>query len=248
MIRELLRKCLEMNKSSFFVFCWAFCIMDNQLRLRISPMNKKDRNNLIRGMPVYLLCVVLLAGMVILYRQNLSKHGNEPLPKLITKNLQSAGRPSQSVDDVINSRKTWEPILPQWQGKQLPNLTFTLPNGQTKQLSDYAGRQIILILGAVWYPPFKMQLLELEEMTAKDEMIPAVIALTADSADAIKTFLQNNPTPIEMATVDFLPEPFSLPDGFPCIFFIDPQRRLKLAATGLIPISHIQAITQLTLP
>ena len=112
-------------------------------------MKTQDKKNLIRGWPVYLLCVVLLIGMTILYIQNLSKHGNEPLPDLIAKNLKGPDQPFQSLDDVINSRKTWEPALPDWQGKTLPELTFTKSNGQIGKLSDYEGGQIILIIGGI---------------------------------------------------------------------------------------------------
>lgn len=212
-------------------------------------MDKKDQNNLIRALPVYLLCVVLVVGMVILYRQKLSKHGNEPLPALITKNLQSMNQPFESVDEVINSRQSWEPVLPDWQGKELPNLTFTLSNGQKKNLSDYDGRQIILIIGATWYPPFRIQIRELQKLAVMGEdKTLAMIALSAESPGTLRTFANDNPGLCEMGSVDFLPEPYSLPDGFPCIFVIDSQRRLKLAATGLIPLPHIRALTKLSLP
>ncbi len=211
-------------------------------------MDPKDRYNLIHGWPVYLLCAVLIAVMVLLYRQKLSKHGDEPLSELISKNLQS-GRSPQSIDQVINSRQSWEPILPDWQGKELPNLTFTLPNGQKKDLSEYVGRQVVLLLGATWYPPFRIQIRELQELggMAEDKNM-ALIAVSAESPEILGAFLKDNPGSVEMGSVDFLPEPFSLPDGFPCIFFIDPQRRLKLAAVGLVPLSHILALASLSLP
>ena len=87
-------------------------------------MESQDRKNLISGWPVYLLCVILLAGMAMLYRQNLSIHGNKSLPELISKNIQGNDHPFQSLDDVINDRKSWEPALPDWQAKELPNFTF----------------------------------------------------------------------------------------------------------------------------
>jgi hypothetical protein len=211
-------------------------------------MDKKDRYNLIHGWPVYMLCVVMIAVMVFLYRQKLSKHGNEPLSKMISKNLQS-GRSIQSIDQVINTRQSWEPVLPDWQGKELPNLTFTMPDGKKKDLAGCVGRQVVLLIGATWYPPFRIQIRELQELggMTEDKNL-ALIAVSAESSEILGAFLKNNPGPVEMGSVDFLPEPFSLPDGFPCIFFIDPQRRLKLAATGLIPLSHIQALASLSLP
>jgi len=52
----------------------------------------------------------------------------------------------------------------------------------------------------------------------------------------------------ELGSVNFLTEPFSLPDGFPCLFFIDAQGRLKLAAVGLIPFAQMKALIELPLP
>jgi thiol-disulfide isomerase/thioredoxin len=211
-------------------------------------MDKKDRHNLIHGWPVYLLFAVLIAVMVLLYRQKLIKHSNEPLSKLIAKNLQ-AGRSLQSIDQIINSRQSWEPTLPDWQGKTLPNLTFTLPDGQQKNLADYYGRQVVLLIGASWFPPFRLQIRELQELGefAGDKNL-TLIAAVAQPRQTAGALAMDNPGALEVVSVDFLPEPFSLPDGFPCTFFIDPQQRLKLAAVGLVPISHIRALASLSLP
>ena len=209
-------------------------------------MKAQDRKNLINGWPVYLLFIVLAAGMVALYHQRLSKHGNEPLPKLITQNLEETKHTYQNLDDVINSRRTWEPVLPDWQGKILPNLTFTSINGDKKQLTDYEGRQIILVIGATWYAPFKLQLNVLQEVInkLKDENL-TLIAVTAESVETMKTFMDENPYNFEAGSVEELSKPYSLPDGFPCIFFINTERQLKLAIVGLIPSSQVQAVVRL---
>ena len=211
-------------------------------------MKTQDRKNLIRGMPIYLLCIVLLAGLAILYHQNLSKHGNEPLQDSIAKNLKKLEDPFNSVDDVINNRKSWEPILFDWKGKILPNLTFNSITDGKQQLSDFQGKQIILVIGATWFPPFKIQLDELLGLTGKEHENLIVIALCVESIEKITAFGKNKSYPFILGSVDYLPEPYSLPNGFPCIFIIDPERRLKLAAIGLIPLSHLNAILQLALP
>lgn len=38
--------------------------------------------------------------------------------------------------------------------------------------------------------------------------------------------------------MEFLPEPYSLPDNIPILFLIDAETHLKLAAVGLVPLSH----------
>lgn len=204
---------------------------------------------MISGWPVYLLFAVLLTGMVILYRQHLSKHGNESLPELITKNLEGRDQTFQSLDDVINSRKTWEPVLAKWQDRILPDLTYAKSNGEIGKLSDLEGKQIILVIGATWYPPFRMQLTEFQGFTnAPENQTPVIIGVTAESPHTNQRFIRNNACPFEIASVDFLPEPYSVPEGFPILFFINSEGQLKLAAVGLIPLAQAQAIVTLPLP
>ncbi|MEJ5260159.1 MAG: hypothetical protein WHS88_08230 [Anaerohalosphaeraceae bacterium] len=215
-------------------------------------MKKQERYFLIQGLPVYLVLLILIAGMVILYYRKLSKHGNEPLPVLISKNLRGFQPPYQSIDEVINSRKTWEPVLPDWQGRLLPGLSFFLPNGEIRQLEDYRGRDCLLLLGATWFQPFRLQInqiLHLLEGMEGDK--PSVLVLTTESSEKMETFAKEMSFAafdVQIGKIDNLPEPYSLPDGFPCLFFIDAQGRLKLAVVGLIPIRQMEAVCRLPLP
>lgn len=234
-----------MKKRCFF---WRFCadIMGRMIQ-------KEDRKFLIQGLPVYLLMLVLIAGMVVLYHRKLSRHGNETLPVLISKNLQGFEPEYHSIDDVINKRKTWEPALPQWQGRELPNLTLYLAGGEPGHLTDYRGRECIVVLGATWFPPFRLQISQILQMFKRLEgEKPAVVVLMAESAERIDAFLKEMSVAEKgqfvIGRVETLPEPFSLPDGFPCLFFVDAQGRLKLAATGLVPWGQLKALCTLPLP
>ncbi|HOK66035.1 MAG TPA: redoxin domain-containing protein [Anaerohalosphaeraceae bacterium] len=213
-------------------------------------IKKDDRKFLIQGLPVYFVLLVLIAGMVILYRQKLSRHGNEPLGDLISKNLRGFQPQYQTIDEVINSRKTWEPVLPDWQGREVPDLTFFLLNGECRHLADYRGRECIVIIGATWFPPFRLQISQvLQALNWMEEEKPTVIGLTAESLERIEKFSKKlTPEEIQIGRIENLPEPFSLPDGFPCIFFLDAQGRLKLAAIGLIPRVQVEAVCRLPLP
>lgn len=213
-------------------------------------IKKDDRKFLIQGLPVYFVLLVLIAGMIILYRQKLSRHGNEPLGDLISKNLRGFQPQYQSIDDVINSRKTWDPVLPDWQGRKVPDLAFSLLNGESMHLADYRGRECIVIVGATWFPPFRLQISHaLQALNWLEGEKPSVIGLTAESAEKIETFAKKiSSEEVQIGRIENLPEPFSLPDGFPCIFFLDAQGRLKLAAVGLIPRVQVEAVCRLPLP
>ncbi|HOQ04029.1 MAG TPA: redoxin domain-containing protein [Anaerohalosphaeraceae bacterium] len=213
-------------------------------------IKKDDRKFLIQGLPVYFVLLVLIAGMVILYRQKLSRHGNEPLGDLISKNLRGLQPQYRSIDDVINNRKTWEPVLPDWQGREVPDLTFFLLNGECRHLADYRGRECIVIIGATWFPPFRLQISQvLQALNWMEEEKPTVVGLIAESPERIEKFSKKfTPEEIQIGRIENLPEPFSLPDGFPCIFFLDAQGRLKLAAIGLIPRVQVEAVCRLPLP
>jgi hypothetical protein len=80
---------------------------------------------------------------------------------------------------------------------------------------------------------------------------PAVFALTVESLDRLEKFSRDaglSGQDVQMGKIEELPEPYSLPDGFPCLFFVDAQGRLKLAATGLIPTLQVEALCRLPLP
>lgn len=212
-------------------------------------VKKQERHFLVQGLPVYFVLLILIAGMVILYYRKLSKHGNEPLPVLISKNLRGFQPDYRTLDEVINSRKSWEPVLPDWQGRVLPALPFFLPNGQIGQLEDYRGRDCLVLIGATWFQPFRLQIGQiLRLLECMEGEKPAVLVLMAESAEKIETFSKEmsfSAFDVQIGKIDNLPEPYSLPDGFPCLFFVDTQGRLKLAAVGLIPIGQMEAICRL---
>jgi len=204
-------------------------------------MQSQDKKNLIKGLPFYLLMLLLIVGLVVLSRQRGFRAGRGDSPVY------------HSLDEVINSRQTWEPVLADWQGKEVPDLVFVLPNGQTKHLADYRGRECVVIVGATWFPPFRLQLVQAVRVAeAMKESAPAVAALTAETAETLEKFLKGadfaGEGNFELGSVNLLAEPFSLPDGFPCLFFIDGQGRLKLAAVGLIPFAQMKALIELPLP
>lgn len=205
-------------------------------------MKRQDKKNLVKGLPFYLLMLLLIVGIVVLSRQRAFREGRG-----------NAAPAYHSIDEVINRRQTWEPVLADWQGKEVPDLVFLLPDGQTRHLADYRGRECVVIVGATWFPPFRLQLAQ--AVRAAEEMkegAPAVAALTAESAERIEEFLKRadfaGKSNFELGSVTLLAEPFSLPDGFPCLFFIDAQGRLKLAAVGLIPFAQLKALIELPLP
>lgn len=214
-------------------------------------IKKEDRKFLIQGLPVYFVLLVLIAGMVILYQKKLSKHGNEPLPVLISKNLRGIEPEYRSLDDVINARKSWEPALPDWQGRQVPDFTLILPGGQTRHLADFQGQECVILIGATWFPPFRLQIAQfLQWFEQAESENPFVLALIAESAEKLEAFSKETALAekgIQLGRIEDLPEPFSLPDGFPSLFFVDPQGRLKLAATGLVPAPQLKALCRLPL-
>ena len=50
-----------------------------------------------------------------------------------------------SLEDVIESRETWDVALPEWSGRAAPDFTVTDVHGAEHRLSDYRGRNVLLV-------------------------------------------------------------------------------------------------------
>lgn len=211
-------------------------------------MRKQDKRNLIRSWPVYSLFLMLIAVLAIFYKFNQNRIKNEPLADSIARSFYGAGtnRQFETIDAVINDRKSWHPLLPGWQGKPTNDFSFTTPDEQPHQLNDSAGKQTIVLVWASWYPACKMQLIHLQQALSLTDAPTSVIAVTAETSQTLRDFPAADYPDITFATVSSLPEPFSLPGSVPAVFFLDADHHLTLAAEGLVTANHILAILDLT--
>ncbi len=175
---------------------------------------------------------------------------NEQIPKKETKesaiNTPSAKNPpvSKAIGDIIANRTTWNPILSNFYGREMPDFTVKDINGKVHNLKDYRGRNVMVVMWATWCVPC-MQ--EIPVLKALREIMPAdklaVLAISSEPSDTVKQTAESeglNYTVISYR--DALPQPFSNIRGIPTTFFFRPDGTLKLVVEGGSQLGEMKAI------
>lgn len=153
---------------------------------------------------------------------------------------------------VIDAAGNWGPTFESWFGKSAPDFTLTDINGKQHKLSDYRGKNVMLIFWATWCGPCRMEipeLIQLRNTVSKDKLAMLAISYISprNTTEMVKNFVAQNKeinyTVLSVNSSD-LPAPYNLVNPIPCSFFIDPQGVIKLATVGLLQLSDMKAVLQ----
>ncbi|MHC4622829.1 MAG: peroxiredoxin family protein [Planctomycetota bacterium] len=160
--------------------------------------------------------------------------------------------PKLSLDDVIRAARTWGPAYQPWYGKMAPDFTLTDIKGKKHKLSDYRGKDVMLVFWATWCRPCIMEvphLIALRNVVPEDKL--AILAISYISAmntnEMVESFVKQNErinyTVLPAKTSD-MPAPYDTVNSIPTSFFIDPQGKIKLATSGLLSLGYMKAILE----
>ncbi len=150
-----------------------------------------------------------------------------------------------SLQKAIDEAKTWEPAFEQWQGKIAPDFTLTDIEGNVQKLSNYRGKNVLVVMWATWCGPCKLEapeLIELRKSVPQDKL--AILAISREDAALLKNFVaqnQLNYTVMSSAGAT-LPSPYSEVQAIPSGFFIDAEGKIKLSTMGMLPRVDINKI------
>lgn len=211
-------------------------------------MKQKEKQNLVRSTPLYLICLLLIAAIAVRYWQK-PPAKSEPLADSIAHYLEN-GAPKEflTLDDVINDRTTWQPILAGSIGKQVEDFEFTDVEGKSRRLSDFAGGPVLLLLWATWSPACTMQLEELQQLRTNNPGL-MIVAFSSESEDTLKRYgKRTQATLMLIRQQEPLPDPLAEVSDIPSSFFIERHGQLFLAAKGLVPFEHADAILKFMEP
>jgi peroxiredoxin len=152
-----------------------------------------------------------------------------------------------SLDDIVKSRRTWNVAFTTWIGKAAPDLTVKDIEGTEHRLSDYYGRDVLVVFWATWCPACNMEiphLIELRKMLGEDELL--ILAISNETAEHLKQFVAAKGINYAVVPVgsSALPGPFANVTSIPTTFFIDQNGAIKLAAEGLVSLEEAKAILQ----
>jgi peroxiredoxin len=154
---------------------------------------------------------------------------------------------ARSLQDIVKSAKTWRAGFESWTGKDAPDLTVEDIAGKTHKLSEYRGRDVLVVFWATWCPACNAEiphLIELRKTIAEDKL--AIVAISNEPPDVLKQFAAAKKINYSVASSDIgaMPAPFSNVSSIPATFFIDAQGKIKLVAEGLVSLSETKAIIE----
>lgn len=153
--------------------------------------------------------------------------------------------PKASIQNIVKAGKDrWTPAFEQWWDKPAPDFTLTDIDGQTHKLSDYRGKDVVVVFWLTWVGGCKLQvphLKELRNVYPKDKL--AILAISNEPVAMVKAFVAEQGVNYTVLTgSDVLPTPFDQVKLRPSSFFIGPDGRFKLAIEGMVPAADGKAI------
>jgi len=157
-----------------------------------------------------------------------------------------------TLNEIISRRMGWDPAFMNWYGKPAPDFTVTDINGVKHTLSEYKGKNVMIIFWATWCGPCIKEiphLIQLRKDIGEDKLAMLAISYVdpRNTPAAVKMFVEKNPV-INYTVIsvypDALPGPYNIVDSIPSSFFIDPQGKIKFATEGMISLPQIKAIIE----
>ncbi len=215
-------------------------------------MSRRDRTKT-HIWPVALLTTVILASAV--FWAGCKKQPSEQTNRQQAQPTENIENPavSLSLNDVIRSRKYWDTAFTSWYGKMAPDFTLTDITGKQHKLSDYRGKDVMLIFWATWCGPCIQEmphLIELRKTTDEDKLaILAISYITTrppNTTEMVKSVVERQKINYTVISVDGseVSAPYNQIRGIPCSFFIDPEGKIKLATLGVLSLDTMKAVLQ----
>jgi len=151
----------------------------------------------------------------------------------------------QNQEYVAETPKTWDIAFASSFGKDVPDFSVNDITGKAHKLSDYRGRNVVVVFWATWCPACNLEiphLIELRKMLPEDKL--EILAISNEKSEHLKHFAESKGINYTVASLggNPLPEPFANVTSIPTSFFIDPEGKIKFAAVGLVPLADAKLI------
>ena len=152
--------------------------------------------------------------------------------------------PKINLEDVIRSAESWMPKFVEWTGKPAPDFVAVDLDGKEHSLSDYRGKDVIVVFWGTWCAPCRAEvpdLIELRRSTGRDKL--AILAISNEPIALIKQFVtRNNINYTVLSSPSVLPQPYNQIQYIPSSFFIDSRGRIKIGTQGALTLDAMKSI------
>lgn len=193
-------------------------------------MNNKSKQQMMVWVALVITGLIVIVGFAINYK-NQSVQNSQISSKT-------------GLENIVDSAQTWGADFKTWYGKQSPDFTVTDINGKSHSLSDYRGKNVLVVFWATWCPPCNEEipnLIELRKKHPEDEL--EIIAISNESPEQLKGFVKAKGINYNVVSQSgMLPEPFLSVASIPTAFYIDKNGAIKLATVGLVSLEESEAI------
>ena len=151
----------------------------------------------------------------------------------------------QNQESIAETPKTWDVAFASSFGKEAPDFSVNDISGKAHKLSEYRGRNVVVVFWATWCPACNLEiphLIELRKMFPEDKL--AILAISNEEPAHLKHFVESKGINYTVASLGDspLPEPFAKVTSIPTSFFIDPEGKIKFAAVGLVSLADAKVI------
>ena len=151
----------------------------------------------------------------------------------------------KNQEQIVMPQSTWDVAFPSSFGKNAPDFSVKDIDGKTHKLSDYSGRNVMVVFWATWCPACNLEIPHLIELrkTLPDDKL-AILAISNEEPEQLKQFAKSKGINYTVASLgdSSLPEPFAKVTSIPTTFFIDPNGRIQFAAVGLVSLADAKEI------
>jgi len=152
---------------------------------------------------------------------------------------------SKNQENLVKHQSTWDVAFTSSFGKNAPDFSVEDIDGKTHKLSDYKGRNVMVVFWATWCPACNIEiphLIELRKTLPEDKL--AILAISYEEPELLKQFAESkgiNYTLVSLGDSP-LPKPFADVTSIPTTFFIDPEEKIKFAAVGVVSLADAKVI------
>jgi len=224
------------------------------MRIHKIPNQQKQRWLGSLTAPALLSCVIILAVAAGCGSEPSDENGNEPaetkpainLDEPTKKDTKPSTGSKMKLNDIIRAARTWGPAYQSWFGKTAPDFTLADIGGKQHKLSDYRGKDIMLVFWATWCRPCLIEiphLIELRNAVSPDKL--AILAISNEDPAKVKKFATDHKINYTvLLNPRRLQEPYNMVNAIPSSFFIDADGKIKFGTIGLLSLGEMKGILQ----